>query len=325
MMRDDETPESSSISDADPIDRPGQRLAEARERQGRSRAEIAAALKLPRSIIEAIEEDRMDRIAPIYRRGYLLNYARELGEPVADYRRAEIDTPPPLKGVLPVAPQPRVDRYLRYASYFLGTTLIVPPLVYFFIAGGTRLFDDASEATVGVDTDTAVVAPSDDPSAVSSRIARALALDDADARMDASDGPLAASTLPLPTLRPAESLDVSAEHDGSLGPVAGDASAGRPSPLHRISLVLVDDSWVEISDADGARLEFDLLRAGAERSYEGLPPFRVLFGRASAVQVELDGQPVRFEGSDSASIAEFTLQPPAAADDRAAVAESDTP
>jgi len=317
MMRDDETPESSNRT-TEPLDRPGHRLAEVRTRLGRSQADVAVALKLPRSVIQAIEDDRMDRIAPIYRRGYLVNYARELGESPDRYLSIGSDGPPPLKGVLPAAAPSRVDRYLRYATYFLGTTLIVPPLVYFFIAGGSRLFDESPETAV-VDAGSEGVAEVRplDPTTVSQRIARALALDESDEEAD--NGPLAASTLPLPILRPAETVSP----DESVP----EAPGVEPTGQHRIDLELVDDSWVEITDADGQRLEFDLLRQGSERSYEGLPPFRILFGRASAVRVELDGRAIRFAGDDAGSVAEFTLELPAAGGESEdpTVAERDTP
>lgn len=317
MMRDDETQEPS-LPNAEAVDRPGHRLAELRSRQGRTQADVAAALKLPRSVIQAIEDDRMDRIAPIYRRGYLVNYARELGEAPDRYLGADLEAPPPLEDVLPTAAPSRVDRYLRYATYFLGTTLIVPPLVYFFVAGGSRLFDEAPEAVVNTrDTDVTPEVRPVDPTTVSRRIARALALDGDDAVAD--DGPLAASTLPLPALRPAETAQVDE-------PVV-EAPVAEPSGLHTIELELVDDSWVEITDAEGQRLEFDLLRAGSTPTYEGRPPFRVLFGRASAVRVELDGRSIRFDGDDAGSVAEFTLELPADPDQRddPAVAGRETP
>lgn len=295
----------------------GSRLAALREAQGRSVAEVAAAMRLSRSIIESIEADRFDRIAPIYRRGYIANYARELGVPADQFiDPTTSDEPPPLKGVLPPpAPTDRVDRFVRFATYFLVTTLIVPPLVYFFVTGGTRLFDSGDEAN-------ASGAPSlvegeelrADRDGVTRRIARALSLDGDDPD---ADGPLSASTLPLSPLRAGDaSVDPrglpgdpgSADAPADAGPIA---EALPPSMLHPIAIDLLEDSWVEISDARGERLEFDLLRAGTHRRYEAQPPVRVLVGRGSAVEMTFDGEPVRFDGADRGSVAEFTLEAPA--------------
>lgn len=295
---------NASPPETSPDAQPGRRLAELRRAQGRSLAEISLALKLPRSVLEAIEDDRLDRIAPIYRRGYLVNYARELGEPVDRYLSADVDAPPPLTDVLPAARPPRTDRLLRLATYFLGTTLIVPPLVYFFITGGSRLFDGGDDLAPR----SAAVADevtSDESSVVSRRIARALALEtDAEVADSKREGPLAASTLPLPALRPASSAATADI------PVAEPEAPETAPVLHRLGLELLEDSWVEIFDATGERLEFDLLRADSNPRYEGTPPFRILLGRANAVRISLDGQTVDFEGSASGGVAEFTLALP---------------
>lgn len=277
----------------------GALLAAERIAQDRSVADIAVALKLPRSIVQDIEADRLDRIAPIYRRGYVANFARELGLDPAHCMPAETESaPPPLRGVLPrPAPTGRMDRLVRSATYLIATTLIVPPLVYFFVTGGTRLFDAPEEGDAPT---TATASPATD--GVSGRIARALSLDPESSNQD-DDGPLSASALPLNSLRPA---DV----DEGIEAAAPAEIAGDPL-LHTLAIELVEDSWVEINDASGERLEFDLLRAGARRSYEAQPPFRILLGRANAVDVLLDGDPVRFEGDDRGSVAEFLLEPPA--------------
>ncbi len=311
----------------------GSRLAALREGQGRSVADVAASMRLSRSIIESIEADRFDRIAPIYRRGYIANYARELGVPAEQFIDPNTpDEPPPLKGVLPPpASTDRVDRFVRLATYFLVTTLIVPPLVYFFVTGGTRLFDaDDGSGTPGSPSLAEQPSTDADRDGMTRRIARALSLDGDDPD---ADGPLSASTLPLSPLRTGDaSVDPSAlrTEGARLGaPVGTDTASGidaesisatdaeaiaetHPvSPLHPIVIELLDDSWVEISDARGERLEFDLLRAGTRRSYEAQPPVRVLVGRGSAVELSFDGQPVRFEGADRGSVAEFTLDAPA--------------
>ncbi len=59
-----------------------------------------------------------------------------------------------------------------------------------------------------------------------------------------------------------------------------------------LQIVVSADSWVEITDANGQELEMDLLRGGSERDYHGQPPFRILFGRSSAVRLSMDGEAV---------------------------------
>ena len=49
---------------------------------------------------------------------------------------------------------------------------------------------------------------------------------------------------------------------------------------------------MEIIDADGQELEMDLLRGGTDKNYQGKPPFRLLFGRATAVRLSIDGEAI---------------------------------
>ena len=59
-----------------------------------------------------------------------------------------------------------------------------------------------------------------------------------------------------------------------------------------LELTASGDSWVEIKDAQGRQLEIDLVRGGSSKQYKGQAPFSIQLGRASAVSLFLDGQPV---------------------------------
>jgi hypothetical protein len=52
------------------------------------------------------------------------------------------------------------------------------------------------------------------------------------------------------------------------------------------------DSWVEVYDATGRRLYFDLVRRGSRATAEGAAPLRVLVGRADTTALEIDGRGV---------------------------------
>ncbi len=177
----------------------------------------------------------------------------------------------------------------------------MPPLVYFFVQGGARLFEPERNA------DVAAAQQSGDPGASGSsyreRMAEALSVQPPGGA--GSRGALSASALPV-TLRP----QAPESELPDFGAVTTDPAEGEPESVtrtSRLSLALEDDSWVEIEDAAGERLEFDLLRAGQSREYGGVPPFRLLLGRGSAVRVSLNGEPVAFDGQERAGVAEFEL------------------
>lgn len=283
----------------------GSALREARRRRQLELAEVARQLKLPRTTVEHLEDGRLDRIASIYRRGYITNYARLVGldpKPLLD--GLGDDEPEPLREVMPAPKSGQgFDRFVRFASYLLATTVIVPPLVYFFVIGGARLFEAepvaVSEAAPGA-------APTEEerPSGYRERIAGALALRPLDDDRE-QDSHLSASALPLGAIRAPVAVDPAAAE-----PVAANEPGPpeeAPGPMARIGLELVEDSWVEIETADGERMEFDLLRAGTSRSYSGMPPFRVLLGRASAVNLTLDGRPYDFDGHDQGGVVEIQV------------------
>lgn len=288
---------------------PGEALSRARRARQLSVAEAASQLKLQRKTIEHIESDQFDRIAPIYRRGYIVNYARlvELDpQPLLEHM-GELE-PEPLRAVLPVSAKPqRFDRFLKFATYALVTTVIVPPLVYFFVLGGARLFE--SEVVSRAIDGSNVQSPAAQKPGYRERFADALAVQPSEAiRNDASH--LSASALPMNPIRTAPPAEPVAE---STGDMTADDPLSEVDPTTRLELVLSDDSWIEIESADGQRLEFDLLRSGESRQYTGLAPFRLLLGRASAVSLSLDGQPVAFDGQDEAGVAELVIGEPAPA------------
>lgn len=295
--------ESETAEQANQSRSPGAALARARKARQFSLQAAARELKLPRTTLEYIEADRFDRIAPIYRRGYITNYARLVGidpEPLLESMGSL--EPEPLRAVLPVAGKPqRFDRFLKFATYALVTTMIVPPLVYFFVLGGARLFE--SDVVARDDADNGAMTAQAHKPGYRERFADALAVQPPETtRQDESH--LSASALPMTPIR-------SRSQEGSAQAAAGSETAGSDEvevdPASDLELVLSDDSWVEIQSADGERLEFDLLRAGESRHYSGMAPFRLLLGRGSAVELRLDGETIAFAGQEQAGVTELVV------------------
>lgn len=277
----------------------GAQLRKRREQLTLTQEEVARRLHLPGMVVNDIETGRVERLSGLYRRGYIRNYARLL-ELDADALLAEAgeDLLPALQQVMPASRrQWQFERYLKIASYVLVTTVIVPPLVYFFIAGGSRMLErDPVVADAGQQVELAV---EPDPPAAASETADAGSVEQPRA------GHVSASVLPVAALRPAREpnpADTLAAGAGQAPVVTASAS-----PLSRISLELGEDSWIEIEDSQGNRLEYDLLRAGQVRSYDGLPPFRMLLGRSSAVELAIDGKPVVWDGHDSGDVARIEV------------------
>jgi cytoskeleton protein RodZ len=75
----------------------------------------------------------------------------------------------------------------------------------------------------------------------------------------------------------------------------------------RLSLNFLEESWVEISDAE-RRLLFGLQREGRRRELTGEPPFELLLGNARGVELRLNDKPYNIpENGITGKVARFAI------------------
>jgi cytoskeleton protein RodZ len=246
----------------------GERLRAGRERAGLSVAATAEKLHLDPKVIEALEADRFAELgASVYVRGHLRRYADFVGEAGAElvdiYTAREARPPPPDLTQIPQAERRTDPRRLVTPFVGLGGALVVALAIY-WVLGTSRSGADRSATPPSAQK---APAPLPAPAEI---IAPALA------------PPTAAQPAPL-AVAPA--------------PAASDASAAAPTReapaaarTTRLRLELGSDSWVEIYDARGERLFYDVASAGSVQSVEGPPPLRVTLGSAVGVSVDVDGR-----------------------------------
>jgi cytoskeletal protein RodZ len=77
-------------------------------------------------------------------------------------------------------------------------------------------------------------------------------------------------------------------------PAATGATAPNPA-LAQLALHVSEDSWIEVSDADGRHLLHGLVSGGSARELAGTPPLHVVLGKAPAVALALNGQRLDLE------------------------------
>lgn len=288
----------------------GETLQRTRRDAGLSKSEVTRNLRLAGSIIDDIEQGRVDRLPALYRRGYIANYARFLElEPSDLLSEVEFDQPPDLQQVMPVKEQGwKFERYLRIATYILVTTVIIPPLIYFFIQGGSRIM----ERDPVVEADTVVASGENGPATEQPHDPVAGTAEKSDSGHETGEtGHVSASALPLAAIRPIRDSRLESEpaEDDLLLPASQllDAAGTAEALFSELTIEVEEDSWVEIHGADGSRLEYDLLRAGQTKTYQGEAPFEMLLGRANAVRLHLDGEVVTYDGDDRSDVARFEL------------------
>ena len=238
-----------------------------------SLSDVARVVFLDEKILGDIEEDKADHIALLYRNGYIQTYARYLQVPEdeiaallasADTKETDLHhifTEPPKRN--------STEKWLRASSYVLAS-LLVGTLAWQFTHEAVRLSQNSSRLQSGE---------------VNSEVSEDTLTPK---QQQEFSGPVNASIAPLGALRsknPA-GMDTAEQAWAAL------SKPNLPNGESRLQLFVSADSWVEISDASGQELEMDLIRGGSERAYHGQPPFRILFGSASAVRLSMDGEPV---------------------------------
>jgi cytoskeleton protein RodZ len=73
-------------------------------------------------------------------------------------------------------------------------------------------------------------------------------------------------------------------------------------------LSLDQASWVEVTTADGSRLEYGLLPAGSSKTWTSEQPLDVRIGNATGAQVTVDGTPLALDAYRRANVAHFRVQ-----------------
>lgn len=265
----------------------GEYLKKLRLERKLSLADVAGAVFLDEKILGDIEEETANDIASLYKNGYIRTYARFLDVP-EDEISALLETTeskePDLTNIFSIPPKRNsTEKWLRASSYILAS-LLVGTLAWQFTHEAVRLSQGGSGLPGG---------RSDTPG--SDELIST-------AQQQQYSGPVNASIAPLGALH-------AKDEDGMETAEEAWAALTKPAPadgVSRLNILVSADSWVEITDATGQELEMDLLRGGSEREYHGKPPFRILFGRASAVRLSVDEQSVDLTAFTQDDVAQLT-------------------
>lgn len=278
----------------------GEYLKQKRLEQKISLAKVAEAICLDEQRLRDIEEDRVNDIALVYKNGYIKKYARFLGIPkdeIVLLLSPAVTSESTVRNVFPEPPTRNpLDKWLHATSYVLAS-LLIGTLAWQFTHEAVRLSQNGSRLHNEQETPAA----SDTPSFSGPVQAREV------------KGTVNASIAPLGVLHDnnAEGLDTAEQAWAAVSRTALEDGESR------LSISVSADSWVEIIDVNGQELEMDLLRGGSEKAYHGKPPFQILLGRAAAVRLSMDGEPVDLTEYTRGDIAQLTWPRETMADNQA--------
>ena len=296
---------------------PGVTLRRAREACELSQQELAARLRLELRIITAIDNGQFDRLpTAAYVKGYLRAYAREVGldpAPILQAYHHLEDQAPELEPEVsrPLPELTGSDQVVRAASYLVVTVLLL--LTGLWVKdhfGEIRDFFLHQEPVVeqveeGAPQEPLLPEPAPRPETVplAPELPAYQRLENEVVYYPAASGERAADQ-PAPDETPGgggpqegttePAAEVSAPAGRETLQEAGREAAAESGSTHapELTLELGDKSWIEISDADGKRLYYNLGRPGDTIHISGTPPYTILIGNSGKVTARVDGQPL---------------------------------
>ncbi len=287
---------------------PGDILRHKRQESGTTLEQAAKEAKIRLDHLAAIESGETGHIPKVYLNGYIRSYARYLGLPdgaIEKYLAHAKGSEPEVQSVFSAAlPKNPDDRWFKATSYVLASMVVIA-LVWQFTTEAVR-FSQGEPVARPSETDTAF---EDTPGSSSESTARK------NKSPVTAKSHLQASIAPLEEVSSSRPQISQSGAEGAWSAIAEAGSTEEPAvPLtegqQSFSISASADSWVEIVDGNGKKVEWDLLRAGNERSYVATAPIKLLLGRASSIELTHNGEPVDLAPFTRGNVARISLGDP---------------
>ncbi len=277
----------------------GGTLRAARERGDLSVHKAAQDLHVGDDIIEALERDDYTALgAPIFVRGHLRNYCRLLGLPEVEVLSVYEHTanklvPPPLITQRPDASGAFARRFgLPVFSAVMALVLLLLAVSWWTHRPAERVAALGQPAN-SMTTKLPLAVASNQPEPSMSTRATGVKTPAPGATrvtMGYKAGPAAAAIM-QPRSR-AVSGTLAVTHSAPAETLVEQSAGSTPSArLTHVKFTMNQASWIEVYDASGKRLYYDLAPAGGSVKVSGTGPLQVFLGNAPGVNIELNGQP----------------------------------
>lgn len=308
----------------------GARLRAGREKMGLTQLQAAEKLHVDSKVVESLEAEHFDALgAPVFVRGHLKHYAELIGENITElldlYGAATQPVLPDLTKLPKAAPESHPSRLavpalvVLIAFVLLGVVWWVVKSVGGPQGAGAKRGPQPVAIAPEVSRDPAVIdVPESETGPATSE---AGAVTGAASASNGANGavatnsraPAAASNSGAATVGDARSAPAgpaavagvargassganapasagAAASAGTSAASATSAPAGSGKPME-VTLRFAADSWVEVYDASGEKLFYDVGTADSSRTVSGTPPFRVHVANAPGVSLDVNGKP----------------------------------
>jgi cytoskeleton protein RodZ len=268
----------SESDTAAPAEHFGARLRAERERLGLTVGDMVARLRLHPKQVRALEEADFAALPEsTFVRGFVRSYAMSLGlapEPLlADLAARQGQRTPSLDAMADDSPRSPVREAAREQNS--RRIVLLGALVVLAALGALGWY--ASRP-----------APAPAPAPVAAPV------------------PVPVAPAPAPVAEPVEAAPAAPAAAPAQAVVDVTAAAAPVAPL--LKLAASSRAWVRVEGSDKVVLLETTLEPGAEELVEGIPPLTVVIGDASAVKLELRGQPVDLAPHTQRNVARLRLE-----------------
>jgi cytoskeleton protein RodZ len=293
---------------------PGEMLRAAREALGISSREMADRLNWMPTHLIAVEEDRFEVLrGTAFVRGYLRAYAKQVDIPesllLAAFEALQAPELPAADGAVAVESESPLKRpEVGIALGLVCAVLLIAGLWWWQSAAPQKpapSVTSVSEETIGEvepeqlpASDQLLVVAAEQFAATEAALEES-ALEEAEAEVvEAEEGEAETPLDPVldqPPTSPAEDAAT------DMADVEGDAM---------LQFRFSGDCWVEIRDGNDELIHEDFHRDGDHVNLDGLPPFNILLGDSTVVELSYQGEPVVITPRRGRVLARFTLGAP---------------
>lgn len=291
--------------------RVGEKLRQHRERSNLSLQNVAAQLHLETRIIESLERDDYDNLPdPIYVRGYIRGYAKLVNVNADDLialydADGATEAPEIIPEVKHSSQTNSGDKPVKAFTYLLTLLLVVLVITWW---QSNFLVPKAPAQKAAVEERSTVPPAFDYPFKV---------VEHSDSPFYHADEAPATGKTTAPAPDGGVAVSSSAQESEPAAPATEPELEPEPAPHtivpetsgpDTITLKISADSWLEIYDADGAKVMVGLARAGDAFDLHGTAPFSVLLGFAQGVNISLNGNAFDPAPYSRSGVARFTLE-----------------
>lgn len=256
----------------------GESLKKSRLEKGLTPQDVAKATRIPAHVIEDLESGNESRMpAPVYVKGFIRAYARELGldekQLLQEYGDSRVLNSEPLE----LAVSTRAEKPSSHLPVLVLALIFAAAL----LAGGYYFFYKSKEPNARITPEPVArvepvkkEAPKQEEEAVSPILEEAPAEQESDSLQGSG-----LSSEPAPEKEEIEEAEAEPEEPA----VTGNG--------HTLEVLAIEETWLRIY-IDDEKISQYLLRPGQTMSWQAKNQFKLRLGNAGGLKVVLDGRPL---------------------------------